>query len=91
MAGGKVIRGLADRYFFGSIGEGMEWFRSRRDEYQVEALVAEKQAVVLANGRKIAYEELPRVLRRRHRPVPLPRYGRRIEARAGEPSRERVT
>ena len=58
-AGRKGIRGLADRYFQGSIGDAMSWLRSRRNEYQLEALVAEKQAAMLANGRDIVVEELP--------------------------------
>ena len=58
-AGKRGIRSLAGHYFSGSIGEAMEWLRSRRNEYQIEALVAEKQAAMLANGRESCCEGLP--------------------------------
>ena len=58
-AGKRGIRGLADRYFDGSIDSAMSWLRSRQAELAIAALVAEKQAAMLANGREIACEEIP--------------------------------
>ena len=62
LAGKKGIRGLADRYFQGSVDDAMAWLRSRQCEYAIEALVAQKQAAMLANGREIVVEELPVLL-----------------------------
>ena len=41
------------------IGETMSRLRICQKEYQIEALVAKKQATMLANGRGIACDELP--------------------------------
>ena len=58
-AGKKGIRALASRYFQGSVDDAMSWLRSRQVEYAIEALVAQKHAAMLTNGREIAVEELP--------------------------------
>ena len=58
-AGKRGIRGLAARYFDGSIGDAMEWLRSRRSELQVMRGVEEKQATELAAGKEITCTELP--------------------------------
>ncbi len=52
-------RGIASKYFDGSIDDAMSWLRSRQAELAIAALVAEKQTAMLANGREIACEELP--------------------------------
>ncbi len=58
-AGKRGIRGLAEKYFDGSIDQAMSWLRSRQAELAIAALVAEKQTAMQANGREICCEELP--------------------------------
>ena len=57
-AGKRGIRALASKYFDGSIDQAMSWLRSRQSELAIAALVAEKQAAMLANGREIVCEEI---------------------------------
>jgi hypothetical protein len=60
--GRRGIRALADRYFNGLIADAMEWLRRRALTLRLDHGVQEKLDQQIANGARVASEELPVIL-----------------------------